>query len=68
MTQIATYSGKNLNIIGTHIGRLTNATLGALALHCIKMCSICQKQAKAPLYFPIYVAFFPFYSYNGLAK
>ena len=26
---------------------LTNATLGRLALHCIKMCSICQKEEMA---------------------
>ena len=32
-----------LNNIANNIGRLTNATLGETALHCIKMCSICQK-------------------------
>ena len=29
------------HIVGL-IGRLTNATLGVAALHCIKLCSICQ--------------------------
>ena len=26
------------------LSRLTNATLGGLALHCIKLCSICQQK------------------------
>ena len=41
------YSGQYLHMICLRIGCSTNATLGATALHCIKLCSICQKNLLA---------------------
>ena len=43
-----------LNNIANNIGRLTNATLGRTALHCIKMCSICHVGADYISFAPIF--------------
>ena len=46
--QGAVHSGTLLFWVSSNFdcSRLTNATLGRLALHCIKMCSICHNRYR----------------------